>query len=1696
MSSKMSEDQIAKPANAKELVSPDRADDAPVPAHIEARESFQQEASVTQQATSFEIAQSINTTQTENANFVVDMDMRSLTEHSVSFGDGAKVDYSNNLPQELQNEGGSTKFDWQGGKLNGIELPDGSKWQFQNGKWQHSDQEGKPDATAEGLRFETGSKPGLITGQITEATIRRMNGGYLAPPELQNEPLIPVTERVAETIEAKPGDRPAVKPDATSMSPETLSAAVQSVRQNLNDPQKVDATLRAIPSENKQQFEKLYNETTKTDLRRELKARKMDAAISLLNPQEEARQAGWLQGNLTSLSRLGSESTERALVEHNIRLNLRGMSDSARQTLSQELQDTTGKNLEQTLAASKMSEPSRRIATIYAKNGNNLSSEQIREVADIALNSKVSGEQKLLMVKEAFSGDSDSVKQARAQFMGTSGEGEARLQQVFGNNDQFKQALDYAKTGRLDTATFIDLQRSNIADNDKGVELVLRMMTPEQRGMFESGQRLVQSGKTEGADAKETESLKYYQRVHEALGRASERITSPSRWFESNRQRVVTNWEDIAAHGEQTLIGRVASAAGRLNVIDAITNFTERDQTLMKDPAYSKQVWDMLGGPPGTDNSTAYSRTIFSGIEAEAGREQLAKIFPGNLPPEASVAARRPTLAEASEDAIRFDRQEPFVPRGQSFTFDALMHAKPEDYAALSGEQRRMLNARTEILPSGAREVAKEMLAKLKAGQDVLPGPVEQVFLASLNKTSRQSIAESILKQPEQMRQNPGMEKAAKFAFGEDFDKYGKSVLEGRGINAENLLAMNTQKGLFWNTIDQASYFDGMKLIPKDQREQILSASERARSNDPEAKKFLEKTFQGLSPEQREVALAVLRNPNQEFTLADQIRAKSLGASIDEQRLIDGFAKLSPKDRLGQLNDYAGRYNRFLVDDLSKNADENQRRQVELSLPMSRGDLERSFRDAVRDSGRGLYGHTAAAEISIGETQNRFQSQLIDRLPPEKREQAAQDIDKAFQNYVQALKENGEAKDQYARDLSEKIMLAVTTAGGALPVGATLVRLALTTATAVVARGSSEHLIKGGLTQSDVTQAAILGVVDGASLGRASAFKGIFEKSVAGAVEAHLGADATKSLIRSVDDGFQHYLRSGERGRLALEDQLTTQLRKRGVAEPEAATAAIISSFKRDSLPIKLNEAFAEIPGSKETIQELYKFGRRDALQTAVDRGLLTNEQMNSITRMVHGTVSNFAENPAIREQALNDVKWVTDNLRFITEKATNPTQAKTYADVLLMAARNRNVTIPMEALRSAEPQTLAFYRDQMKGAVEHFKAPGVDSVAGTRYEYAMQREIMDAIATSSNPKLREWVFIPGAKGSTADHAGLDGALVNIKDGRILPVDLKNYDIGEQTRWATHIEGRDPGINFNNRSLYNERSGRLVDSAKPRPGAVEEHLLRLTQDPQFSAWAIKPGTFAELNPSSTIHFPSLGDTPAAGDLEAIKAQVARMKEFISQADNGVGNGNTSLLRQRLQSSQNGSGGLRFVEQEARRLEAEQIARVANENVAKLRTVDPSVTDVEAKGIMSLRQQLSSANPGLELPTDRSLIAAQRSFDRMGVSPSNADLAALRAAKTPEDIERVVTDSVIRKMSDVVEGLAKSQKADDVRLARWTELFRNPQTGEIDREMLREIAKDPGESSQLREILSQLHKQLGAKQRQEIIDRAVDRIAVM
>lgn len=1500
---------------------------------------------------------------------------------------------------------------------------------FQNGSWTHERTDGKVVALSAGLQFETSER------------------------------------------------QPEVRPAATSairMDPETLSAAAVSLRDHLGDRRVVEATLRSIPAADKEQFEQVYRQSTGVDLREELRRRGMDSSIALLDPREEVRNAAWLKRNLDQLGHLSAGSTERTLVEHNLRLSLRSMSAEERQALSAELRQSTGRDLQQTLAESAMSEPSRRISAIYAQQGSDVSAEQLRQIAEIGLSGeRLPNDQRMMIVKEAFSGNSAAAQQARQEFLGPNSEGENRLRQVFGDNMDFRQAMDYARYGRLDTSTFVDLQSSRWGNNDRGVELALRMMTDNQRRDFDTGQRLAVEGRTEGATPAETEALQYYQRVHDSLARASESDTSLSRVFsQSTRDLLVTGWEDMAAHGERTLIGRLAGAQSRMDAIDAVRNFTPRDQQLMQDPTYARQVWDMLGGQPGADDLSVYSRTRLHGILTEAAREQLQRIFPPEgVPADVSVAARRPTLEDVTQNGIRPDSREPYQPISSDRVFEALMTGRPEEYAALTQEQRRMLQARIYLVPDGARDAAQNMLNRLQAGQDVETGQADQVYLAALRRTSKQDIAAMIVQQSPEARQDSRMEQAARFAFGADFDKIGRGVLEGRGISAENLLALNTDRGWVYNTIDQANYYRGLRLIPQDERERILASGE----------------IPGLSADQRAVALNVLRNPNQELTLADQIRARSLGATFDQQQTIDAFAKLSPAERLDQINQYAVRYQRFLPDDMASRADEHQKRQIELALPMSRGDLNRAFRDSVRESGVGLYGNTAVTEISMEQMQTSIQSQLIDRLPAEERQRVQQEIDTAFQRYVGALRENNQARDEYARDLSDKIMMAATLAVAPLRVGTTLARIALTTATAVAARAGSEHLIQGELSSSDMVHAAILGTVDGASLGRASALKGIFARSV----EGRFGGEVGKNLAESMAPQFERLL-NREIPEQQFRQELEQALRRQGINQPEVAARDIMGQYRMQE---RLDDVFRNIPGSQTTVTDFSAATRR--LDELAARGTVTPEQVMELRK---GMTSRFGElvraTPEQRQQILDGMRIYTDTLKAIERAGNNPEHARALTDVMLMAMRNPEAGVPLRALQNADARVVAFYRDQMTDVLQR-PAP-LDAVVkgGQRYEHAMNPEVVRAFANPRNEALRDWIYIPGVPGSTADHAGLDGLLINVRDGRLMPIDLKASKnlTGTGQRFHVHIEARNGQTQFGRDNYYDAR-GRFVPAVRPSQDAIEQAFTRVINNEP--SWTLPQSAFQQFNPESRLRLPNLGNRPTSpNDVATLQAQADEMRAFMR--DRGSvpnGNGNVTLVNDQFKRK------IKYVEDELAKARAAENAAAAGrveaqrrEQIAQIQRFDSALTAADARGVIETREWLAANHVTL---SERDAITTYRAFNRLNMSPTAEDAARLvAAAGNPNEIQRIARDRLASNLSEVIGQLGREGTPEERTLAQWaTDWFRNPETGAIDNSILREIAADSAEKEQLRALLHRLYSRLPARDRAIAVTCALDRLAI-
>ncbi len=983
----------------------------------------------------------------------------------------------------------------------------------------------------------------------------------------------PSSDRSPAQTELRPDAAP-VRPEANKitapankLSSESLISAASDLKKNLNDKDSVDAILRSIPPAEKENFEKLYEQINSSKLRDELKTRRMDSSIALLEPKEEQRNAAWLQDNLNALAKLPPyDSPARQLTERSIRSNLRSMSDDERKALDQELLAKTGKDLSATIESSKLSDTSKKIADIYIKKGSAISADDLVDIAKLGLSgSRLSTASRLNIVKEAFAGDTDEAVKAREKFAGKNGEGKAELAKVFSSKD-LKQAEDYMSIGKLHTATFIDMQASNWGSSDpKAINLVLDLMSKDERSKFSDGEKLALTGKTNGLNEKENESLNYYNKVHEALKNAASSFTSPSRWSSANTRKQVAIWEDLAAHGEETLIGRMAKAGNDFfdnyeNDISApVRAFTPKDWELMKDPSYRSKVFDLVGGTDGKSNNSIFDRN-----SAEAARKELLKTF-GQTTPETAKEATHSTLADASSDfnaAISASRSQGLNPH--AMMYDALMHGKSSEYQQLSQEQRDLLDTRLKYFPEGQRESAMKMLADLKAGKDVQPGIVEQLNFDALSGANKQTVIEHLVAAKDQLSNDPRLEAAARAAFGSSyqFEKFGKPIIDQKGISPEQLKELNWQiVAPFSDAYDAPDpshvklqpYLNGLKLLASTDKEKILSAAEKSTKDDPQAKDYLDKVFKGLSKEERELAINVLKSPNQEPGLSEQIRARALGADIQQDELIDKFRKLNPDEKINLINDFAQKYKSYLPTVLSEGADESTKKLVDLSLPMDSKDLFRASQDWARDSGTGLYGNVASTEIALAQTQEQLRASLLFKLPPEQREKARVEIEESFQKYVNALRTNDQAKDQYAKDVADKIMTVALTVA-APGIGASLSKLALTAGAAIAARSGVEGTIKGGLSGSDFAKASLFGVIDAASLGRFEAIQRAFGK----ALESSAAAELKTALKKDIAAGFEEY--TGKDGQKKLAEKLGEQK----IANPEQKAKDILDEYKRN----------------------------------------------------------------------------------------------------------------------------------------------------------------------------------------------------------------------------------------------------------------------------------------------------------------------------------------------------------------------------------------------------------------------------------------------------------------------------------------------------------------------------------------------------
>src|SRR5262249_967387 len=119
---------------------------------------------------------------------------------------------------------------------------------------------------------------------------------------------------------------------------------------------------------------------------------------------------------------------------------------------------------------------------------------------------------------------------------------------------ELRQAIDFAKEGKLSTAEKIKENSGVVSNNDKAIEQALANMTDEERKAFVHGKELAAKGGDESKlSEQDKKDLKTYKDIHQAIiDSAPADLLKPKKW------------EDMAEHKDGSLVAKVLAHHGYL----------------------------------------------------------------------------------------------------------------------------------------------------------------------------------------------------------------------------------------------------------------------------------------------------------------------------------------------------------------------------------------------------------------------------------------------------------------------------------------------------------------------------------------------------------------------------------------------------------------------------------------------------------------------------------------------------------------------------------------------------------------------------------------------------------------------------------------------------------------------------------------------------------------------------------------------------------------------------------------------------------------------------------------------------------------------------------------------------------------------------------------------------------------------------
>jgi len=536
-----------------------------------------------------------------------------------------------------------------------------------------------------------------------------------------------------------------------------------------------------------------------------------------------------------------------------------------------------------------LSQSTKDMVSIYIKGNDRRTDADTAKLIDIALKAENT---------ELFAESMrDASPAARSAFLANGGE--EKVKEAFGHwysNSDVTHAMDYAREGKLSAATQIKDNTGFAFDNEKGVELAINRMTDRERKMYVDGKQLAEGRPVAGLDEQGRKAASdYYKMVHDSLKEMA------------NETEMIQYEDMIANKGGGSLVASLARHRGTIynssieDITNDVRNMTQAQfESAKRDPAQRAALDQMLSSLNKDADERKQVLAVYDKMIAatdftkaqEAGKVSVSEEFAESRHWYGTDTQRLLTSVSnmSLTDQNRYRTDESFRKQIDASIVELLKNPDQLDAA-----QRMLRQVKDGKAPDS------DVIALLKMSpnwQGEKTGEIARRVDSVLSRNP--DLRERLLnpKTETEKKYAQDFRKAAEETFREDYENFGKPLVEQGHLPLERKVALN--QGVFSNAYKEA--FQDL---------QNASPEEKQKMRDDPA--YRERVLGWMDDNRRQIAMATINQTS--LQAEDNIRAAVVGWGGSSD-IVAELKSIKPDDLARVKADYAAKYGSSLAGDL------------------------------------------------------------------------------------------------------------------------------------------------------------------------------------------------------------------------------------------------------------------------------------------------------------------------------------------------------------------------------------------------------------------------------------------------------------------------------------------------------------------------------------------------------------------------------------------------------------------------------------------------------------------------------------------------------------------------------------------------------------------------------------------------------------